>query len=105
VCSDRASLRDPVRRVVQLGRLAPLEQRAALGIVPRKDVIRDVVVEDEPSAGQHAADDQSDAEREKLHASIERSIAQSDAGQGIPVEQAIEEIRARRAARARGVVR
>jgi len=50
-------------------------------------------------------DGMSDAEREKLHASIERSIAQSDAGQGIPVEQAIVEIRARRAARARGVVR
>lgn len=47
-------------------------------------------------------DGMSNAEREKLHASIERSIAQSDAGQGIPVEQAIAEIRARRAARARG---
>ena len=42
-------------------------------------------------------DGMSDAEREKLHASIARSIAQSDAGQGIPVEQAIAEIRARQA--------
>ncbi len=48
-------------------------------------------------------DGMSNAEREKLHVSIERSIAQSDAGQGIPVEQAIAEIRAKRAARARGV--
>jgi hypothetical protein len=48
-------------------------------------------------------DGMSDAEREKLHASIERLLAQSDTGQGIQVEQAIAEIRARRAARARGV--
>jgi hypothetical protein len=48
-------------------------------------------------------DGMSDAEREKLHASIERSLAQSDAGQGIPVEQAIAALRARRAARARGI--
>jgi hypothetical protein len=43
----------------------------------------------------------SDDERKKLDASIERSIAQSDAGQGIPIEQAIAEIRARRSARGR----
>ncbi|MGE3460208.1 MAG: hypothetical protein AB7O24_34195 [Kofleriaceae bacterium] len=45
----------------------------------------------------------SNADREKLHASIERSIAQSDAGQGIPIEQAIAQIRAKRADRARGL--
>ena len=43
----------------------------------------------------------SDDEREKLDAALDRSIAQADAGQGIPVEQAIAEIRAERAARAR----
>ena len=43
----------------------------------------------------------SDDEREKLDAALDRSIAQGDAGQGIPVEQAIAEIRAKRAARAR----
>ena len=46
-------------------------------------------------------DGMSEAEREKLDAAIERGIAQADAGQGIPIEQAIAEIRARRAARAR----
>ncbi|HWO18604.1 MAG TPA: hypothetical protein VNO30_07500 [Kofleriaceae bacterium] len=40
-------------------------------------------------------------ERKLLDAALDRSIAQVDAGQGIPVEQAIAEIRARRAARAR----
>ncbi len=48
-------------------------------------------------------DGMSDDERTKLDAAIERSIAESDAdaGLGIPIEQAIAEIRARRAARAR----
>jgi hypothetical protein len=45
--------------------------------------------------------DMSDDERKRLDAALDRSIAQADAGQGIPVEQAIAEIRARRAARAR----
>lgn len=43
----------------------------------------------------------SDDERERLDAALDRSIAQADAGQGIPVEQAIAEIRAKRAVRAR----
>lgn len=43
----------------------------------------------------------SDDERKRLDAALDRSIAQADAGQGIPVEQAIAEIRARRATRAR----
>lgn len=43
----------------------------------------------------------SDDERERLDAALDRSIAQADAGQRIPVEQAIAEIRAKRAARAR----
>lgn len=42
----------------QLGRRASLEQGASCRIVPRIDVIRDVVIEDEPSAREHAADDQ-----------------------------------------------
>lgn len=37
----------------------------------------------------------------KLDAVIAQSIAESDAGRGVPVEQAIAEIRARRAARVR----
>ena len=41
----------------------------------------------------------SDEERTTLDASIERSLAQSDAGQGVPIEQAIAAIRARRARR------
>ncbi len=45
--------------------------------------------------------DMSDDERKRLDAALDRSIAQANAGQGIPVEQAIAEIRARRAARAR----
>ena len=40
-------------------------------------------------------------ERKRLDAALDRSIAQADAGKGIPLEQAIAEIRARRAARAR----
>jgi hypothetical protein len=43
----------------------------------------------------------SDDERKRLDAALDRSIAQADAGQGIPVEQAIAELRARRTARAR----
>ena len=43
----------------------------------------------------------SDDERKRLDAALDRSIAQAAAGQGIPVEQAIAEVRARRAARAR----
>lgn len=46
-------------------------------------------------------DDMSDEERARLEAALERSLAQADAGQGIPVEQVIAEIRAKRAARAR----
>lgn len=45
--------------------------------------------------------DMSDDERNRLDAALDRSIAQADAGQGIPIEQAIAEIRARRAARTR----
>ena len=43
----------------------------------------------------------SDLERSNLSAAIARSIAQFEAGQGIPVEQAIAEIRAKRASRSR----
>jgi hypothetical protein len=46
-------------------------------------------------------DGMSDDERKRLDAALDRSIAQADAGQGIPVEQVFAEIRAKRAARAR----
>ena len=36
----------------------------------------------------------SDDERKRLDAALDRSIAQADAGQGIPVEKVIAEIRA-----------
>jgi hypothetical protein len=45
--------------------------------------------------------DMSEDERKRLNAALDRSIAQADAGRGIPAEQAIAEIRARRAALAR----
>jgi hypothetical protein len=46
-------------------------------------------------------DDLSAENQKKLDAVIEQSIRESEAGLGIPVEQAIAEIRAKRAARAR----
>ena len=46
-------------------------------------------------------DDLSAENQKKLDAVIEQSIRESEAGLGIPVEQAISEIRAKRAARAR----
>jgi hypothetical protein len=46
-------------------------------------------------------DETSPEDRAKLDAVIAQSISESEAGVGIPVEQAIAEIRARRAARAR----
>jgi hypothetical protein len=46
-------------------------------------------------------DGMSDDERKRLDAALDRSIAQADAGQGIPVEQLFAEIRAKRAAGAR----
>ncbi len=47
-------------------------------------------------------DDQTSPEEQaKLDAVIAQSIAESDAGLGTPVEQAIAEIRAKRVARAR----
>jgi predicted transcriptional regulator len=48
-----------------------------------------------------ADDGMNDAERKRLDAALDRSLAQADAGRGIPVEQAIAEIRAKRSARAR----
>lgn len=46
-------------------------------------------------------DETSPEEQAKIDAVIAQSIAESEAGLGIPVEQAIAEIRAKRAARAR----
>jgi hypothetical protein len=53
------------------------------------------------SVGAWVDHEMSDEERKKLDAALDRSIAQAEAGQGIPVEQVIAELRARRAARAR----
>jgi predicted transcriptional regulator len=39
----------------------------------------------------------SDDERKRLDTALDRAIAQADAGRGIPAEQVIAEIRARRA--------
>lgn len=44
-------------------------------------------------------DELSPEDRKQLDTVIEQSIAESEAGLGIPVEQAIAEIRGRRAAR------
>ena len=46
-------------------------------------------------------DEMSPADRAQLDAAIARSIEELDAGKGIPIEQAIAELRAKRAARAR----
>jgi hypothetical protein len=46
-------------------------------------------------------DETSPEDQARLDAVIAQSIAESDAGLGIPVEQAIAEIRAKRAVRAR----
>ncbi|HEX3476169.1 MAG TPA: hypothetical protein VHT91_14185 [Kofleriaceae bacterium] len=46
-------------------------------------------------------DGMSEDERKRLDAALDRSIAQAEAGQGIPVEQVIAEIRAKRTTRAR----
>lgn len=46
-------------------------------------------------------DDETSAEEQaKLDAVIAQSISESEAGRGIPIEQAIDEIRAKRTARA-----
>ena len=76
-----------------------LQQLLALDESVRLEIAHALLASVDPSDD----DGMSDAERAKLRASIDRSLAQSEAGQGIPVEQAIAEIRARRAERARGV--
>ncbi len=45
-------------------------------------------------------DETTPKEQAQLDAMIEQSIAESDAGLAIPIEQAIDELRAKRAARA-----
>jgi predicted transcriptional regulator len=42
----------------------------------------------------------SDAERKRLDAALDRSIAQADAGQTVPADEVFQALRARRAARA-----
>ena len=76
-----------------------LQQLLALDESVRLEIAHALLASVDPSDD----DGISDADRATLHASIERSFEQSDAGQGIPVEQAIAELRAKRAARARGV--
>ncbi|MGE0400546.1 MAG: hypothetical protein AB7T06_27805 [Kofleriaceae bacterium] len=76
-----------------------LQQLLALDESVRREIAHALLASVDPSDD----DGMSNADREKLHASIERSIAQSDAGQGIPIEQAIAQIRAKRADRARGL--
>jgi hypothetical protein len=46
-------------------------------------------------------DELPDVERERLHAAIETSIAQLDAGQGVSFDDVIASLRAKRLARAR----
>jgi len=44
--------------------------------------------------------DMSDAERARLDAALERSLAQADAGQTVPADEVFRALRAKRAARA-----
>ena len=45
-------------------------------------------------------DDMSDEERARLEATLERSLAQADAGQTVPADEVFRPLRAKRAARA-----
>jgi hypothetical protein len=45
-------------------------------------------------------DGATDADREKLHAALERSIEQADAGQTVPFDDVIASLRAKRVSRA-----
>lgn len=45
-------------------------------------------------------DDMSDAERARLEAALERSLAQADAGQTVPAGEVFRALRAKRSARA-----
>jgi hypothetical protein len=74
-----------------------LQQLLALDESVRLEIAHTLLESVDPSVDREMSND----ERERLNAALDRSIAQADAGQGIPVEQAIAEIRARRAARAR----
>jgi hypothetical protein len=47
-------------------------------------------------------DEMSDADRAQLHAAIEKSIAEIDVGQTIPLDEAFASLRRKRAARASG---
>jgi len=71
-----------------------LRQLLALDEPTRREIAQ-ALLESIDAAGDNQL---SDSEHNKLEAAIDRAIAQSDAGQGIPIEQAIAEIRARRAA-------
>ncbi len=88
--------------------------RVGVGMAVPHQLLRELLALDEPARRviPHAlldriepdaddADSMTDAERATLDSAIARSIEELDAGKGIPLEQALSEIRARRAARAR----
>lgn len=76
-----------------------LQQLLALDEPVRREIAHALLDSVEPDDD----DGMTDAERAKLDAVIARSLEELDAGKGIPLEQAIAEIRAKRAARVRAV--
>lgn len=72
-----------------------LQQLLALDESERLEIahalLRSVVADD---------DGMNDAEREKLYAAIDRSLAQANAGQTLPFDEVMAALRARRTARA-----
>lgn len=75
-----------------------LQELLALDEPVRREIAHALLDSIEPDA--EVADGMTEAERATLDAAIARSIDELDAGKGIPLEQALAEIRARRAARA-----
>lgn len=74
-----------------------LQQLLALDEPVRREIAHALLESVEPEDDDGMTDD----ERAKLDAAIARSIEELDAGKGIPLEQALAEIRAKRAARVR----
>ena len=79
-----------------------LRELLALDEPVRREIAHALLASLEPDA--EDADGMSEAERATLDAAIARSIEELDAGKGIPLEQALSEIRARRAAAARAAL-
>lgn len=73
---------------------ALLQQLLALGESERVEIAHALLESVDEDDGATASD------REKLHAALERSIQQVEAGQTIPFEDVIASIRAKRASRA-----